>query len=321
MEHVTVVYAEHDWKMNLNPFTKMTTKETKRYSQKPSSPKKQRTFVLSEPMKKYLHEASPVAASVITIALEKKQLLNQIDELIFDSKYAGKKIGTQQISSLTNFIEKGIMNLQQSMENNSALKEFTKTRSRMILKLLKSLQVDQPMASATYVEHFQSLIKIVVSMLDICGSIDMESTDFLVELVNVSILHGGIQIPTIIESFPKAFQTLMRDRLLVENVFEVNDQLSDLFNSSLASSEGALNIDLDRISILRSELKRCLLLIHDPFAKCSTTLDSAIYFDAEEALGLLEVCSEGCASSKELVDKLKLEENKIRWYDNVSKSH
>lgn len=320
MEHVTVVYAEHDWKMNLNPFTKMITKGSKRFSQKPGSPKKQRTFVLSEPMKKYLHEASPVAASVISIALEKKQLLNQMDEMIFDSKHAGKKIGTQQIFSLTNFIEKGITNLQQSMENNSTLKEFTKTRSTMILKLLKSLQVDQPMASGTYMQHFQSLIKIVVSMLNICGSIDMESTDFLVELVNVSILHGGVQIPAIIESFPKAFQTLMRDRLLVENVFEIHDQLSDLFDSSLASSEGALNIDLDRIAVLRSELKRCLLLIHDPFSKCSTTLDNVIYFDAEEALDLLEICSEECASSKELVVKLKLEENKIRWYDNVSKS-
>ena len=113
----------------------------------------------------------------------------------------------------------------------------------------------------------------------------------------------------------------MRDRLLVENVFEINDQLSDLFDSSLASSEGALNIDLDRIRVLRSELKQCLLLIRDPFAKCSATLGSVIYFDADEALGLLEVCSEGCASSKELVDKLKSEENKIRWYDNVSKSH
>lgn len=275
-------------------------------------------YSLSEPMKKYLYDASPVSASVICMAVEKKKFLNQISEMIIESKYGGIKMGKQRISSLQTFIEDGIKNLSQSVEANAPFKAFTGLCCETILKILNSLQVDHPSAAGKYVENAQSLIKVTVSMLDVCGSINMESSEFLEELFNVLLHHGGILISAFIETFPHVCPVKNRDMFLCESIHTIHDRLDDLMETCVNAGEDALNIDLDHVTKLNSELKRCLLLVSDPFLRCKMTLSSIAFYNADEAIELVEVCAEGCVSSEELLQKLKLEAEKITWYDDVS---
>ena len=318
VEKVMINIEEYNWKLTFGRSGLKSKKETLKYGKTASGARINQSFSLSEPIKKYLYDVSPVSASIICMALEKKKFLHQISEMIIESKYGVIKMGKQRISSLQKFIEDGIKSLSQSVEANAPFKAFTGLCCETILKILKSLQVDQPNASGKYVENVQSLIKVTVALLDVCGSINMESSEFLEELINVFLCHGGILISAYIETFPHMCPAKNRDRLLCESIYGIRYRLDDLNETCLAAGEDALKIDLDHITNLNIELKHCLMLLSDPYLRCKMTLESIAFFDVEEALEILEVCAEGCSPSKELVIKLKLEAEKIRWYDDVS---
>lgn len=318
-EHVLLDIAEYNWKLSFHAESVISTKESSRNGKENQAAKRsQKSYSLNEPIKKYLYDASPVPASIICMALEKKKFLNQISEMIIQSKYGGITMGKQRISSLHKFIEDGIKNLSQTVDANAPFKAFTALCCETILKILKSLQVDQPNAAAKYVENLQSLIKVTCSMLDVCGSINVESSEFLEELLNVFLQHGGILISAFIETFPDVCPLKSRDIFLCESIHGIRDRLDDLTETCAIAGENALKIDLDHITELTIELKHCLLLLSDPFLRCRVTLDSITFYDANEALEIVEVCAEGCTSSDELLSKLKLEAEKIRWYEDVS---
>eukprot|EP00795_Rhopilema_esculentum_P014543 gene14543-5610_t len=311
-----------NWNLNFNLDTEPANacnKDSTRNSMKEVTGQIKKSVVLNEPMKKYLYEASPVSASVICMALEKKRLLDQIGEVIIESKYGGIRMGTQKIFSLPSFIQREIQNIQQTVDASLPFQAFVQIRSELVLKILKCLQVDHPNVSAKYVKHVQSLIKVTVSLLDVCGSVNMESTEFLVELVHVFLSFGGMFFAALMETFPRMFPVVTKDRLLCESIYETRNRLDDLTETCMASGDNALEIDLDHIVELKLEHKRCLMLLNDPFLRYKMTMDSILYYDVVEALEILEVCSEGCSSSQTLADQLTFEAEKIRWYDRVQK--
>ena len=318
MENASLRVREFNWTLKFNVGASKPTKKSPKSGKRDYDIGRTEKHYLTEPIKKYIYDASPVSASLICMILEKKTFLHQIGEMIVESRYGDIKLGGHRISSLQKFIEDGIKNLSQSVEADAPLKAFTALCCDTVYKILQSLQVDQPNASSKYVENVQSLINVTVSMLDVCGSVNVESSKFLGELLNVFMCHGGILIAAFFETFPHICPAKIKDRLLCESICGIREWLDDLIEACVAAGEDALKIDLDRISYLTIELKRCLMLLTETYLRCKVTIESIVFFDADEALQILEVCAEDCSSFEGLVSKLKLEAKKIEWYAEVS---
>ena len=318
MEYALLRVSDFNWKLKFRVGVSKPTKKSQKYVKRSYDVGRDENFSLNEPIKKYMYDTSPVSASLICMALEKKKFLHQISEMIIESRYGGIKMGEHRISSLQKFIEDGIKNLSQGIEANAPLKAFTALCCDTVYKILQSLQVDQPNASNKYIENAQSLIRVTVSMIDVCGSVNVESTKFLEELLNIFVCHGGILIAAFIETFPHVCPVKNRDRFLCESIYGIRGWLDDLTEACETAGEGALKIDIERIYYLTSELKRCLMLLIEPYLRCKMTLESVTFFEIDEALEILEVCAEDCSSSEDLVGKLKAEADKIRWYNDVS---
>ena len=318
MENASIRVTDFNWKLSFNVAASKPVEKSQKYVKRSVDVKREENYSFNEPIKKYMYDTSPVPASLICMMLEKKKFLHQISEMIVESKYGGIRMGDHRISSLQKFIEDGIKSLSQAVESSAPLKAFTALCCEVVYKILQSLQVDQPNASNKYVENVQSLIKVTVSMLDVCGSINVESSRFLKELLNIFMCHGGILIAAFFETFPHICPVQSRDHLLCESICGIREWLDDLIDTCVAVGENALKIDLDRIHYLTVELKRCLMLLSEPYLRCRMTLDSVTFFDVDEALEILEVCAEDCSASEESVIKLNSEARKIKWYDDVS---
>ena len=320
IDNLSITYTDHDWTLNLNhDFTIVRRKISifaKRNDERDNTKVK---FTMSEPIKQYLSEASPVASGIITIALEQKQLIDHVDRMIMETKYIGKRMGSNQISSLIDFIDKGITNMQQSVEKTGPLQACLSEGFIVLMKALRGVRHDEKLVNESYLEVFQSLVKNWLCSIPFGDSSEIKYTSVLPQIVSFFMQYGGFEVSSIIAAFPRVFPSAMKDQLLCECICEIHDKLNDQFETRavVPPPEEDTQYDFDRFKSLTSELKNCLMLLEDPFSKCHMALKSVLYLEYNEALDMLEVCVEDCSRSTELVTRLREESQKIQWFEQV----
>ncbi len=251
------------------------------------------------------------------MALEQKQLIDHVDIMIMEARY-NKRIGNNPKTSLVDLIEKGISNMRQSVKKSKTLKAFLAERFSVFIKTIGNLRYNEKMTSESYLESFQALVKNWLCCINPFNPTDIQYTNVLPQLINFFTSFGGFEISPLVTEQPQALPVVLKDSLVCECIMEINDRLNDLFEASLSLSEGGVQFDIDRIELLTSELKHCLLLVEDPHLKCQAALQSVSFLDASDASDTLEICAEDCSEVDSLVEKLNGEAAKIRWYQRVS---
>eukprot|EP00794_Sanderia_malayensis_P003215 gene3215-3692_t len=318
-DNLSVVYSEHNWTLNLNHDISVAKKRTGGHSRKPSDVAVERKgkSSLSEPMNEYLAEASPVTNTLIVLALEQRDLVDQVDTMIVRSKSVAKRIDSNQVASLIDYVEKGITNMQESVKRSKTLKAYFSDGFNLFMKTIRSVRHDEKLVTESYVKACQVLVKNWLSSINPFNPIDIQYTSILPQLIDFFMLYGGFEVSPLVTALPRLFPAAVKDRLLCECIMEIADRLSDLFETNTSLYDGGVQFDIDRIAVLAKELRHSILLIEDPFLKCQTALQSVCYFDCNDALDILEICAEDCCGEESMMRELKQEAAKIRWYEQI----
>ena len=315
---LSVIYSEQDWTLDFNldmPGIYPRSSASRR-SITPTPELVRST--LTEPIRQYLEDVSPVSGAIITVAVNQTELLKQTEMIIVETKSSWKgKEG--KLTTLTNFAEQGIQKLQKGAAKFPVLQNYIREASlytREIVGQIKTLGVEQSFVREAYLKGFRDIVHERLSRTYLMRPLTSDCFELFPKIVEFCHHNGVYQVAlTASDKCMDALPNDVKDYIICEAAFDVGQKISDL--EDVRRSPSSTKLDQSRNEKLKRDLQRIILSVSDLHCRCQLVLKYITYFSVGDALDILEKSLEDCSSRADLVVKLKDKVDEVRWCDQV----